>query len=94
MVCASEAIKSSVLHTTNFKTMTTINNDYNTEMLDQELSLQELQVAIGGSKKIEVDGLTLTEAEWKERYEIPEDESLPSMEILESWERERWIMEN
>lgn len=94
MVCASEAIKSSVLHTTNFKAMTTINNDYNTELLDQELSLQELQVAIGGSKKIEVDGLTLTEAEWKKRYEIPEDESLPSMEILESWERERWIMEN
>ena len=51
MVCASEAIKPLVLHTTNFKTMTTINNDYNTELLDQELSPQELQVAIGGSKK-------------------------------------------
>ncbi|MFL0764308.1 MAG: hypothetical protein AB8B40_09655, partial [Prochlorococcus sp.] len=47
-LCASEAIKSSELHPTNFKTMTTFNNDYNPELLDQELSTQELVTITGG----------------------------------------------
>jgi len=33
-----------ITHTINFKTMTTINNDYNTELLDQELDFNELSV--------------------------------------------------
>ena len=48
MVCASEAIKSSELHPTNFKAMTTINNDYKTELLDQELTNEELSDLSGG----------------------------------------------
>ncbi len=38
-----------ITHTINFKTMTTINNDYSTELLDQELSTQEL-ITIAGCK--------------------------------------------
>ena len=38
-----------ITHTPNFKTMTTFNNDYSNELLDQELPIQELQqVAAGG----------------------------------------------
>ena len=49
MVCASEAIKSSVLHTSNFKTMTNLINDYSNELLDQELSGQELECVTGAN---------------------------------------------
>ena len=37
-----------ITHTPNFKTMTTFNNDYNPELLDQELSTQELVTITGG----------------------------------------------
>ena len=50
-----EAIKPSVLHTLiNFKTMTTINTGYsNTELLDQELTDQELSLVSGGLDVLE-----------------------------------------
>ena len=54
MLCASEAIKPSALHTPNFKTMTTFNNDYNPELLDQELSIHELKAAGGGKSGIDI----------------------------------------
>ena len=39
-----------ITHTINFKTMTTINTDYsNTELLDQELTTEELSDVSGGS---------------------------------------------
>ena len=37
-----------ITHTINFKTMTTFNNDYSNELLDQELSTQELVTITGG----------------------------------------------
>ena len=37
-----------ITHTINFKTMTTINNDYNTELLDQELAIEDLSDFAGG----------------------------------------------
>ena len=38
-----------------FKTMTTFNTDYsNTELLDQELSIHELQAAAGGKSGIDI----------------------------------------
>ncbi len=38
-----------ITHTINFKAMTTINTDYNnTELLDQELNVQELRLISGG----------------------------------------------
>ncbi len=38
-----------ITHTINFKTMTTINTDYNnTELLDQELTTAELSEVSGG----------------------------------------------
>ena len=43
-----------ITHTPNFKTMTTFNNDYNTELLDQELSIHELQAAAGGKSGIDI----------------------------------------
>mgnify|MGYP007063782211 CR=1 FL=1 len=42
-----------ITHTPNFKTMTTFNNDYNPELLDQELSIHELQAAAGGKSGID-----------------------------------------
>ncbi len=43
-----------ITHTINFKTMTTINTDYNNpELLDQELSIHELQAAAGGKSGID-----------------------------------------
>jgi len=44
-----------ITHTINFKTMTTINTDYNNpELLDQELSIHELQAAAGGKSGIDI----------------------------------------
>ncbi len=38
-----------ITHTINFKTMTTINTDYNnTELLDQELTIEDLSDFAGG----------------------------------------------
>ena len=37
-----------IKHTINFKTMTTFNNDYSNELLDQELLTQELVTITGG----------------------------------------------
>ena len=42
-----------ITHTPNFKTMTTFNNDTNPELLDQELSIHELQAAAGGKSGID-----------------------------------------
>ena len=40
-----------ITHTINFKTMTAFNTDYNnTELLDQELTIEELEAVAGGKK--------------------------------------------
>ncbi len=73
MVCASEAIKSSELHPTNFKTMTTFNNDYNPELLDQELSTQELITIAGGKGRKPHNKNTVKV--WTDKYGIVHHEA-------------------
>jgi len=57
-----------ITHTINFKTMTTINTDYsNTELLDQELTNQELSQVSGGI--VPVFENPEDEKEWREGFE-------------------------
>ncbi len=64
-----------ITHTINFKIMTTINTDYNNpELLDQELSIHELQAAAGGKsgidKLFELPDALLTPQQRKQRDRV------------------------
>jgi len=63
-----------IKHTINFKTMTTFNNDYSNELLDQELSTQELVTITGGKGRKPRNKNTVKV--WRDKYGILHQEAI------------------